>query len=306
MSALTNMRVLIAEDDFASRILLEAILEKWGYEVVVANDGADAWRILDADNAPSIAVLDWMMPHLSGLELCERVRQRDQELAPYIVMLTTKSEKADVSAGLDAGADDYLVKPFDFTELGARLRVAKRAVVLQRDLIESRKAVHYQALHDTSTGALNRGAILSELSQRLSASTPAVIGLFAIDEHKWLLQHESADAAEAAVRGLVHELRVQCPEALIGRYCADQLLVVWPEQDTDAVADAVAITRIRLRDFGMAGSGKLATFSCGLTHSEPTPSLELALCYADSALYAARAFGNATEIFSLELSSIVE
>ncbi|MET0792897.1 MAG: response regulator, partial [Polyangiaceae bacterium] len=237
------MRVLIAEDDFASRILLESILEKWGYEVVVANDGAAAWRILDADNAPSIAVLDWMMPELSGVELCERVRKRDQELAPYIVMLTARGEKSDVSIGLDAGADDYLVKPFDFTELGARMRVAKRAVALQRDLIESRKAVQYQALHDSSTGALNRGTILNRLSEVLSAGGPATVGLLAIDEHKWLLQHESAESAEAAVRGLVHELRAQSPDALLGRYCADELLVIWPGLEVDAAVDTVARAR---------------------------------------------------------------
>jgi len=294
------MRVLIAEDDFASRILLEAVLEKWGYEVVVADDGAAAWRILDADNAPSIAVLDWMMPHLSGVQLCERVRNRDRELAPYIVMLTAKGEKTDVSAGLDAGADDYLVKPFDFVELGARLRVAKRAVALQRDLIESRKAAHYQALHDSSTGALNRGTILTRLSEVLTSEGGAIVGLFAIDEHKWLLQYESTDSAEAAVRALVHELRSQSSDTLIGRYCADELLVLWPNQSMDSVVAAVAAARGQLRNLAAGRPGRIPTFSCGLTPTDPFSSMELVLCYADTALYAARAVGDATDLFSIE------
>ena len=306
MNALSNMRVLIAEDDFASRILLEAVLEKWGYEVIVASDGAAAWRILDADNAPSIAVLDWMMPHLSGVQLCERVRKRDQDLAPYIVMLTAKGEKTDVSAGLDAGADDYLVKPFDFIELGARLRVAKRAVALQRDLIESRKAARYQASHDSSTGALNRGTILTRLSEVLVEGGGGIVGLLAIDEHKWLLQHEGTDSAEAAVRALVHELRSQSPDAPIGRYCADELLVLWPNQPMSAVVDSVAAARRQLRSLHAGNPGRLPTFSCGLTPTGEFASMELVLCYADTALYAARAVGDMTDLFSMELSAVVE
>ena len=297
---------MIAEDDFASRILLEAILEKWGYEVVVANDGAEAWRILEADNAPSIAVLDWMMPHMSGVELCARVRSRDHDLAPYIVMLTAKGEKSDVSAGLDAGADDYLVKPFDFVELGARLRVAKRAIALQRDLIESRKAVQYQALHDVSTGALNRGAILNQLSDVLTQNRRATVGLLAVDEHKQILQHDGAESAEAAVQALVHALRAACPLAIIGRYCADELLCIWPELEVEAVAERVAASRRALEATALArpaASGKLPTFSCGLTPTLDSSSMEMLLCYADTALYAARALEGATEIFTLELDS---
>lgn len=307
MNASNNLRILIAEDDFASRILLEGILVKWGYEVVVANDGAEAWEILGADNAPPIAVLDWMMPHLSGVELCEKIRERDQDLVPYIVMLTAKAEKSDVSAGLDAGADDYLVKPFDFTELSARLRVAKRAIALQRDLLESRKAVRYQALHDLSTGALNRGAVLDELSEVLSMRRVATVGLFAIDDHKRLLQNEGADSAESAVRGLVHALRAESPGATIGRYCADQLLCIWPETSLDDVICQVEVARKSLHTAAKAARAAsttdVVTFSCGLTPSTDSPSMELLLCYADTALYSARVSGDVTEVFCLELGS---
>src|SRR6478736_8594110 len=116
------MRILIAEDDFASRILLQAVLLKWGYEVVPANDGEVAWSILQTETAPPIAIIDWMMPMMSGVDLCARVRGQSRELVPYILMLTAKGQKEDISVGLDSGADDYLVKPFDLSELGARLR----------------------------------------------------------------------------------------------------------------------------------------------------------------------------------------
>jgi len=300
MTLPSNIRILIAEDDFASRILLQAILEKWGYEVVVANDGAAAWRILDSDNAPPIAVLDWMMPELSGVELCSRIRSRPQDLAPYLVMLTAKGETTDVCEGLDSGADDYLVKPFDFAELSARLRVAKRAILLQRDLIESKKATHYQALHDVSTGALNRGAALGKLSEVFASGQFATVGLFAIDDHKRILRDESAEAAEAAVRDLVHALRAHSPTAVIGRYCADELLCVWPDLDVESVAQQVAAARRAASD-RPKGSSKSPTFSCGLTPCAKAASMELVLCYADTALYAARVLEGTTEVFNLEL-----
>jgi len=297
------MRVLIAEDDFASRILLQAILEKWGYEVVVANDGAAAWRILDADNAPPIAVLDWMMPHLSGTDLCAAIRARDQDLAPYVVMLSTKGENSDLSAGLDAGADDYLVKPFDFAELDARLRVAKRAIRRQRDLIACRNAAQYQALHDLSTGALNRGAILTRLSAVLSVGRSATVGLLAIDEHKRLLQNESTESAEAAVRTLVLALRARFPSAIIGRYCADELLCIWPEAEVDSIVRQIAAIRTAIEveaSLPRTGGSKVATFSCGLTTSVASPSVEQLLRCADTALHAARALEGATEVFTTE------
>jgi DNA-binding response OmpR family regulator len=107
------MRVLIAEDDPVSRRQLEATLSAFGFEVILAANGAQAWAVLQGEDPPSLAILDWMMPEIDGVEICRRVRQLPTATPPYLILLTAKSEKTDVVIGLDAGANDYLTKPFD-------------------------------------------------------------------------------------------------------------------------------------------------------------------------------------------------
>ncbi len=129
------MKVLIAEDDPVSRRVLAATLGKFGYEVVAAADGAEAWAALQRDDAPSIAILDWMMPELDGVEICRRVRALPTTTTPpYLILLTAKSGKEDVVIGLDAGANDYLTKPFDRAELRARVQVGAHVLELQANL----------------------------------------------------------------------------------------------------------------------------------------------------------------------------
>jgi sigma-B regulation protein RsbU (phosphoserine phosphatase) len=127
-------RILIAEDDPVSRRVLESTLRRWGYEVVVTKDGEEAWAALQAADAPPLVVLDWMMPGLDGLEVCRRVRGRPAATAPYVVLLTARTRREDVVEGLEAGADDFVGKPFDRDELRARLNVGVRMVALQRKL----------------------------------------------------------------------------------------------------------------------------------------------------------------------------
>jgi len=133
MSPETN-RILIAEDHRVSRHLLERNLQNWGFDVVSAEDGASAVEILDAPGAPSIAVLDWMMPKMDGVEVCRRVRLQTDRPYIYLLLLTAKSQKEEIATGLNAGADDYIIKPFDPDELRARIKVGQRVVELQRTL----------------------------------------------------------------------------------------------------------------------------------------------------------------------------
>lgn len=141
------MKILVAEDYPDSRDLLEFMLTGWEHEVTVAGDGGEAFEILNQVDAPPLAILDWMMPVMNGIEVCRAIRRRDEEVTaasasplsasptpPYIIMLTAKNTREDMIAGFDAGADDYISKPFDDMELRSRINVAGRIIQLQREL----------------------------------------------------------------------------------------------------------------------------------------------------------------------------
>ena len=128
------MKILIAEDDEVSRRILQLTLAAAGHEVLTTQNGAAAWAILEKDNSPALAILDWMMPEMDGLEVCRRIRQQSTVTPVYIILLTAKANKADVVQGLEAGANDYILKPFNRDELRARVQVGETVVNLQQNL----------------------------------------------------------------------------------------------------------------------------------------------------------------------------
>jgi DNA-binding response OmpR family regulator len=130
------MRILIAEDDAVSRCRLEATLRKWGYEVLAVEDGLAAWEVLQGEMPPPLAILDWMMPGMDGIEVCRKVRERSPSRPLYIIVLTARGSREDVVAGLQAGGDDYVTKPFDREELHARVKVGLRVLQLQMNLAD--------------------------------------------------------------------------------------------------------------------------------------------------------------------------
>lgn len=191
------MKILIADDDAVNRRILQANLKKWGHEVIVTEDGAEAWDIYQGDEAPSLAILDWMMPHIDGVDLCRRIRQLPQGQLTYLILLTAKSEKQDVIEGLSAGANDYVSKPFDPDELQARVRVGQRVIELQDRLVEAeRNRVLTQAA----------GAAAHEINQPLTVLIGmAELLLFQMDEespHKAnvISLHESAHKISEIVK----------------------------------------------------------------------------------------------------------
>jgi DNA-binding response OmpR family regulator len=154
------MKILIAEDDWTTRRLLEAILFKWNYDVISASDGNEAWRKLHEKAPPMLIILDWMMPGINGVELCRRLRRENPTKPMYIILLTARDEKNDIVEGLGAGADDYITKPFDKEELRARIDVGRRVVELQTAILEKEKL---QVIFEMT------GAICHDLTQPMQA-----------------------------------------------------------------------------------------------------------------------------------------
>jgi DNA-binding response OmpR family regulator len=139
----TKARILVAEDDPVSRTLIAMRLAKWGYDAVITNDGAEAMAVLRAPKPPTLAILDWSMPHMDGLEICRRLREAEKMV--YIIMLTANGSKENIVEGLRAGADDYLVKPFHAEELQARILVGLRVMTAQENLFQRMQALETQA-----------------------------------------------------------------------------------------------------------------------------------------------------------------
>ncbi len=125
------MKILIAEDDNTSRTMLEAVLQKFGHDVIKTCDGAEAWQAIQGPDAPRMVILDWSMPEIDGLELCRRIRTMTTDQPPFIIMLTSRDSRKEIVIGLDAGADDYLIKPYDPEELRARVNVGRRMIEIQ-------------------------------------------------------------------------------------------------------------------------------------------------------------------------------
>jgi diguanylate cyclase (GGDEF)-like protein len=230
------MKILIAEDDAISRRVLEGFLTKWGYEVVTTQDGEEAWQALSGEDAPQLAILDWMMPGMDGIEVCRRLRERNAEPYVYILLLTVKGQRQDVVEGIDAGADDYLSKPFDARELQARLRAGRRILALQGALISARDALRFQATHDPLTGLWNRLAAIDTLWRELARGkrqrTPVAVILGDLDHFKTINDTYGHLAGDTALREVARRLRhgVRVYDT-VARYGGEEFLIVLPGCD---------------------------------------------------------------------------
>ncbi len=162
------MRILVADDDAVSRTLLQRTLERAGYEVLAVENGRLAAEQLCRKDGPRLALLDWVMPELDGPDVCRQVRERREQPYVHIVLLTSKESKKEIVEGLESGADDYLVKPWDAAELKARLRTGLRILQLEDKLVEAREDMRFKATHDPLTGIFNRGVIVDLLAREVA------------------------------------------------------------------------------------------------------------------------------------------
>jgi two-component system, cell cycle response regulator len=294
------MRVLIADDSATSRAMLRKALERWGYEVVMAENGAEAWDILARPDAPPMAILDWVMPCLTGPEVCRKVRETRREPYTYILLLTSKNTKDEIVEGLDSGADDYIVKPFDQQELLVRLRAGKRIIDLQLSLMEAREELREKANKDLLTMLPNRSAIGSTLEQEIARChrdrrTVGII-LLDIDHFKKVNDTFGHFAGDAVLRETASRLRGSMrPYDQVGRYGGEEFLAVLPNCDMEQATNQGERMRQRLQEAKMLvddGTEIPVTASFGVTISDLSErSPDVFVRVADEALYRAKAGG---------------
>ncbi len=226
-------RILVAEDDLVSRLMLVSAIQKWGYEPVAVDNGKDALETLSGAYPPLLAILDWVMPEMDGIDVVRTIRKNYGNTLTYIIMLTTKTEKEEVIEGLEAGADDYIRKPFDADELWARIRVGLRTAQLQKDLIEMQKVLEYEAVHDPLTGCLNRRGILERLKEELERSErtgePLCVAMCDLDHFKKINDTYGHQTGDDVLKGFVHIIRSQLrPYDQIGRLGGEEFLIIIP------------------------------------------------------------------------------
>jgi len=300
------MRILIADDSSESRRVLEALLSGWGYQVISAKSGTEAWGILQHPDAPRLAILDWMMPGMSGPEVCRQVRSALKGYYTYLILLTSRSEKGDVVAGVGSGADDYLVKPFDANELQVRLGTGMRILRLESELLAAQEALREQATRDALTKIWNRRAILEilerELARCMREKQPLGIVMADVDHFKLVNDQFGHLAGDLVLQDVAHRMQasVRTYDA-VGRYGGEEFLLVLPGCDKDAVFTKAERIRTSVEEMavGFSGSTVSVTASFGVTaifQCQNCTAPEV-IRTSDEALYQAKQRGRNCTVF---------
>ncbi len=305
-----TMPALVAEDNPVFRSMLKSMLTRWGYDARMTCNGLEAWEAMQSVDAPRLAILDWMMPAMDGVEVCRRIRAAAQEPYVYVLLLTARTESQDLVEGMEAGADDYLTKPFNAQELRVRLRAGRRILDLQQQLMEAREALRIQATHDALTGVLNRGCVLevllTEIARAVRQLRPLAVLMVDLDRFKQINDTHGHMAGDAVLREAAGRMRAATRQYdATGRYGGEEFLIVLPGCSArDARAQAERIRQaLAAQPFDAAGESIVVTCRIGVSSREvcSTGDADNLIREADAALYAAKNQGrNRVESFTAE------
>ena len=302
------IKVLVADDSAVSRKLVELTLHEKQYSLVFAESGREALDLF-AEHRPALVIVDWIMPDLTGLEICQHIRSRSQASYTYIILLTGKSEKESVVEGLAAGADDYLTKPFHHEELIARVGVGLRIIGLQREIEAKNLLLKELALTDALTSLPNRRAIEDWATRQLSGAArygfSFWVALADLDHFKTVNDTYGHDAGDAVLKAFSEILRSNSRQSdICGRIGGEEFLLVLThttEENAKLVIDRVR-AQLEGTQFNFDGSSLKVTASFGLAGFAGTraPDFNRLVAQADAALYSAKRQGRNR----LELSEI--
>lgn len=295
------MQVLLVDDSAVYRKLIGDYLRSWDFAVTVAQTGSEAWQVLQQPESPKLVLLDWVLPDLDGIELCQRIRKTAMSgQYVYVILLTGKEGRQNMLDAMQAGADDYLLKPFDESELKARLLVGKRILNLQDELVAARESMRHAATHDSLTGLLNRGEIFGMLERELERGRrdhrPVAVILADLDHFKKVNDTHGHLFGDGALQEIARRLHSKLRSYDgVGRYGGEEFLLVLPACDLpDALQRANELREIVSDAPIVCGKvTKSITMSMGVAVSEciGVKEMEPVLNRADAALYAAKENG---------------
>jgi len=301
------MKVLIADDENTSRRKLEKFLVDLGYRVTSCKGGLEAWDVIQSENAPNLLILDWMMPGMDGMELCRRVRELNREPYTYILLLTSKGEQEDIVEGMEAGADDYITKPFNQNELKARLSAGMRIVELNEDLLSMRNHLERQAIYDELTGVYNRHymaeTLEKEFSRALRYQTELSCLLLDLDYFKEVNDTFGHAFGDMVLREFSVCLKQEARETDIPfRYGGEEFMLLLPNTGISGAMNVAEKIRsaCEVRKYGDGNNSTIITVSIGIAsvkQHQLTNDKEL-MAFADKALYRAKTEGrNRVEVY---------
>lgn len=293
------MRILIADDDPVSQMILTIHLSRLGHEIVAVSDGASALDRLRKEPL-DIAIIDWMMPELSGLDVCRILRKGGEDRYTYIILLTGKDGSNDIVAGLDAGADDYLTKPVHVPELEARLRSGQRIIALQENLISAREGLRALATRDGLTGLPNRSALFDLVQRQLRLAHREREGfavlLSDVDHFKVVNDTHGHPAGDEVLRKVAGRLSASLRASdSVGRYGGEEFLIALPQATAAQAVEIAERVRKRVCDTPVQlPTGDIrVSVSIGIALSHPTRTREFdeLVSLADESLLRAKRQG---------------